>query len=406
MKYRLLDFLVCPHCGGTFTMKVLSEEKRDQITVSSGVKCGSWCSFYGVSLNEDQGVIECGMCYRVEIRDGLLECSCGSLFPVVDYIPRILPDAFHGLHDFLEKYGHLVLSEKIERQREGKGVESFRRIQGKTKRSFAYEWLRYNVELEKEDREVFLGDSQLSKEDFKDKVILDAGCGMGRYTKVVGIMGREVVGVDISQSVVKAYLVTHDNPSIHILQGNILHLPFREKQFDIIYSLGVLHHTPNAKQSFLNLVRYLKHGGFISVWVYGTTGNFSDFKTNPLRKERQHYVKNDIVKRMHWRMVYVREVFFNTIRLVTTRMYVPLLYLLCYPLAVLGRVPLLKYVTASVHQSWRVRVQENFDWLSPQYQSHHTKEEIRDWFREAQVEELSILPHGFIPKVGLKGKLR
>jgi hypothetical protein len=73
---------------------------------------------------------------------------------------------------------------------------------------------------------------------------------------------------------------------------------------------------------------------------------------------------------------------------------------------VLGRVPLLKYVTASVHQSWRVRVQENFDWLSPQYQSHHTKEEIRDWFREAQVEELSILPHGFIPKVGLKGKLR
>jgi ubiquinone/menaquinone biosynthesis C-methylase UbiE len=262
------------------------------------------------------------------------------------------------------------------------------------------------VELEKEDREVFLGDSQLSKEDFKDKVILDAGCGMGRYTKVVGIMGREVVGVDISQSVVKAYLVTHDNPSIHILQGNILHLPFREKQFDIIYSLGVLHHTPNAKQSFLNLVRYLKHGGFISVWVYGTAGTFSDFKTNPLRKERQHYVKNDIVKRMHWRMVYVREVFFNTIRLVTTRMYVPLLYLLCYPLAVLGRVPLLKYVTASVHQSWRVRVQENFDWLSPQYQSHHTKEEIRDWFREAQVEELSILPHGFIPKVGLKGKLR
>jgi hypothetical protein len=87
-------------------------------------------------------------------------------------------------------------------------------------------------------------------------------------------------------------------------------------------------------------------------------------------------------------------------------MNVPLLYLLCYPLAVLGKVPLLKYLTASVHPKWRVRLQENFDWLSPEYQSHHTKEELREWCAEAQVGVIAQLRHGFIPKVGIKGVRR
>ena len=105
-------------------------------------------------------------------------------------------------------------------------------------------------------------------------------------------------------------------------------------------------------------------------------------------------------------MVLLREILYNTVRVIATRIYVPLLYLLCYPLAALGKVPLLKYLTASVHRNWRVRLQENFDWFSPQYQSHHTKEEVRGWFDAAHVEVVSLLEHGFIPKVGLKGILK
>ena len=103
-------------------------------------------------------------------------------------------------------------------------------------------------------------------------------------------------------------------------------------------------------------------------------------------------------------IVSAREFLSNAVRLVTTRMYLPLLYLLCYPLAALGKVPLLKYLTASVHRNWRVRLQENFDWFSPQYQSHHTKEEVLGWFNEVKLDEIAILRHGFIPKVGLRGK--
>jgi hypothetical protein len=86
-------------------------------------------------------------------------------------------------------------------------------------------------------------------------------------------------------------------------------------------------------------------------------------------------------------------------------MYHPLLYLLCYPLAALGKIPLLKYLTASVHTDWRVRLQENFDWFSPRYQSHHTKEEVLGWFSEVKLDDITLLKHGIVPKVGMRGKL-
>jgi SAM-dependent methyltransferase len=177
-------------------------------------------------------------------------------------------------------------------------------------------------------------------------------------------------------------------------------------QFDVIYSLGVLHHTPDPRQAFLNLVKCLKKEGIISVWLYGAAGTFSDFKTNPLRADRKKYVKNSFTQGIYWFVVSLRELIYKWARLVTTRMNVPLLYMLCYLLAALGKVPLLKYLTASIHPNWRVRLQENFDWFSPEYQSHHTRKEVKGWFDDAGVEVVSLLEHGFIPKVGLKGVLR
>jgi len=56
-----------------------------------------------------------------------------------------------------------------------------------------------------------------------------------------------------------------------------------------------------------------------------------------------------------------------------------------------------------VHKDWRVRLLENFDWLAPPFQYHHTKEELMAWFSEEHIEVHSMLEHGFIPKTGLAG---
>ena len=71
--------------------------------------------------------------------------------------------------------------------------------------------------------------------------------------------------------------------------------------------------------------------------------------------------------------------------------------------AALGRVPLVKYFTFSVHPDFRVRLIENFDWLSPPYQYHHTKEELCGWFERAGFTVMKVLPHGLIPKPGVLG---
>jgi len=405
MKYRLLDFLVCPDCGEELNLKVFNEERIGCHWPAEVKGCHHSCSYKDCGKEEKISEIECNDCCQLEIKEGLLECKHDHIFPIIDYIPRMLPDAFYGLDDFLDEYKQLLPVEKIRKRMGGMEVKKFIKVQKSNSESFGYEWLRYDVNLKKEDREVFLRDSQIPEEEFMDKIILDAGCGMGRYTRIAGNMGDEIIGVDLSQSILKAYQITRDNPFAHIVQGDVLRLPFREKQFDIIYSMGVLHHTPNAKKAFLNLTKFLRKGGFISIWVYGTAGKFHDFKTNPLREERQRYVKNDIAKRLHWSIVYLREMIFKYVRLVTTGMYLPLLYFLSYPLAAIGKIPLLQYLTASVHKKWRVRLQENFDWLSPCYQSHHTKEEVYEWFEEAKLGNISMLQHGFIPKVGLRGKL-
>jgi hypothetical protein len=56
-----------------------------------------------------------------------------------------------------------------------------------------------------------------------------------------------------------------------------------------------------------------------------------------------------------------------------------------------------------VHNNWRVRLLENFDWLAPPFQYHHTKEEMLAWCAKDGIAVERMLQHGFIPKVGMRG---
>jgi SAM-dependent methyltransferase len=228
---------------------------------------------------------------------------------------------------------------------------------------------------------------------------------MGRFTRVAGAFGGEVIGIDLSESVFKAYQVTKELPFVHIIQGNILQLPFQDRSFDIIYSLGVLHHTPETKKSFSALTQKLKHGGTISIWVYGTAGSYQQFVTNPLKENRAKVKRYALVHWIYWLLVLMRENASNVFRKITVHLPHPVLYRFCYGLAWIGKIPFVKYLAFSAHKDFRARLIENFDWLSPPYQHHHTKEEVMEWFRKERITPRKMLAHGFIPKVGIKGTL-
>ncbi len=364
MKKSLVEILACPECRSPLELSVFEQTAFKAEEIMSGA-------------------ILCNQCPRA--------------FPIIDGIPRFVPNVLGLFPEFAQKYPKFL--ELSKSQSAGSGAGNFAEVHGSTQERFGFEWMNYPGSLP-EDKEIFLYETQIPEPEWKSKKVMDAGCGMGRYARVAHSLGAEVVAFDLSGALVRLWDVAKSSEHMHLVQANLMKPPLRENSFDIVYSVGVIHHTPSAKQTFGQISKLVRPGGKLSVWVYGAPGKFSNFKTNPLRADRQGLKKFIFGV---WLIVTIREIISDTLRIFTVHFPHKLLYAFCYPLALLGKVPLIKYLTFSMHQLWRVRLQENFDWLSPPYQSHHTKEELAEWFKNNGYEPLTVLPHGVVPKPGIVG---
>jgi len=228
--------------------------------------------------------------------------------------------------------------------------------------SFGYQWnLHPQTQYDRDAMrasEAFLRGIGLTPELVAGKTVLDAGCGSGRYSDVLERWGGRVIALDLSTAV-EACHANLGARGVTVLQGDLMRPPLEPESIDIVVSLGVLHHTPDARQSFLALARLVRPGGSMWVWLYEAYGDQS--------------------LRMRLSLLYRR---------VTPRLPQRLLYALCYlsvPWYYLGKVPLLRHVTsrlwhASENPWWRWRVLDTFDWYSPRYQSHHKYPEVAGWF--------------------------
>lgn len=140
--------------------------------------------------------------------------------------------------------------------------------------SFSFQWDAYQAtQLDSAQNASFtaleLSDkASLTPELVKGKLLLDAGVGTGRHSEVLAQWGAEVVGVDLSTSVDVAYGNLRRFENAVVLQANIGNLPFKPNSFDIISSIGVLHHTPDTKEYASKLVPLLKDGGMLTIWLY------------------------------------------------------------------------------------------------------------------------------------------
>ena len=150
--------------------------------------------------------------------------------------------------------------------------------------SFGFQWHRYQKtqldhdELRESDAN-FLMKTALRPEDLKGKLVLDVGCGMGRFAEVATRWGARVVGIDLSAAAEVAAKNLADRDFV-AFQADVFALPFAPESFDIIYSIGVLHHTPDCEAAVKALDKYLKPGGLLVVWLYSGYNKwyrFSDF---------------------------------------------------------------------------------------------------------------------------------
>ena len=102
------------------------------------------------------------------------------------------------------------------------------------------------------------------------KSLLEIGGGMGTDLAQFALHGAQVTDADLSSGHLK---LAKENFAMRGLSGEFVHrdaesLGFDDEAFDVVYSNGVLHHTPNTRRVVQEILRVLKPGGRVIVMVY------------------------------------------------------------------------------------------------------------------------------------------
>lgn len=299
--------------------------------------------------------------------EAALECRrCGQRFSIRNGIPRMLS---------------LSMRDALSGETLGMDVD---RRQVATARSFGYEWARFPDMYQEWERNFLEYMAPHTPEFFRGKRVLDAGCGGGRHAHYAARNGAEVWAVDLGSAVDVAKANNRSLENVRVAQADIHHLPFEPESFDLVYSIGVLHHLPDPESAFRNLLRYVKPGGWIQLYLYWKP-------------------ENQPVKRALLSVV-------AATRRITTRIPHRLLYGLSFPAAAIAfagfvwpyqllsaaglngaaeRMPMKQYAK----YPFRVCVNDQFDRLSAPIEFRYTRGEVEAWMRRAGLEDIVVRPN-------------
>ena len=356
MKKRILDLLTCPFCDGNLNLRSFIEE-------------------------------------GCEIKEGLLVCSCRNWFPIINFVPRFLLGEYRGDYkDFIENHNLTYLSEETQNSshvdsQENQVQKSFSSkwasqpswgIDGETK-AFMREWI-----FEKYG----WGDMQGLEDSLKNrKRILEVGTGLGREASDFCNVCKdgEVFGVDLSDAVEAAYINTRQYQNIHIIQADLMRLPFMKGAFDFIFGEGVLHHTPETKRAFEVLLDHLAPRGEMAIYVYKKKGPIREFCDDFIRQFTTKLSDAECWE-FSKKMAILGEVLSDLNTEFEIPEDIPVLEIKA------GKYNLQRFFYYHIFKCFwndRFTMDENnlinFDWYHPENAHRHTPEEVKSWFQKAEL---------------------
>lgn len=143
-------------------------------------------------------------------------------------------------------------------------------IDEETVKAFGEEWSKFN---DFSDAEIDLLASThyfdiVPESYIKDKKLLDVGCGTGRWTKYVSKFATSIDAVDPSKAIIVAAKLLNKCSNVRLSQASVDNLPFADGSFDLVFSLGVLHHIPDTQLAMKQCVSKIKPGGYFLTYLY------------------------------------------------------------------------------------------------------------------------------------------
>jgi ubiquinone/menaquinone biosynthesis C-methylase UbiE/uncharacterized protein YbaR (Trm112 family) len=253
-------------------------------------------------------------------------------------------------------------------------------VRRRTAESFAYEWQHFG-ELRNEWERNFRDYMRPHKpESLEGRLVLDVGAGSGRHSYQAHRFGARVIAVDVGDAinVARRNLPTE----VVTIQADAEVLPFEDAAFDLVMAIGVLHHLPDPRRALKSLVRLVRPGGYIQIYLYWV----------PSRGWHRFVLK-----------------FVSGARRVTTRAPKSVLRALCYPLAavlygsfvlpyrVSRRTRRLQGLAASLplkayaDYPFKVCVNDQFDRFSAPLEWRFTRDEVEAMLRDAGYTHVVVL---------------
>lgn len=287
------------------------------------------------------------------VKNGTLRCErCQRIYPIRSYIPRFLS----GPTNYADGFG--------------------------------YQWNRHFDTQYDSKTGIPISEERFFKEtrwprQMSGEIILEAGCGSGRFTEHAVKTGAMVVSFDYSSAVEAAYKGNGHNANLLVVQASIFEMPFRQNYFNRVFCLGVIQHTPDPAGAFQSLEQVLRPGGQLVVDAYRRRPWYEMiFLTK--------YWVRPITRRLPPRLLYafcnrwVRMLWPLTgfvVRLTGRRTLSWLFLVADYR----GALPLPDHV----QKEWSIL--DTFDMLQPAYDFPQTLASVRGWFESVGMRDVDVV---------------
>lgn len=384
MFFYALNKLVCPKTFQNLKCDVF--ESENIVGLSGNIeKCRNYCGYKGMSSNEvSEGT--CIECQKIRVVSGRLYTEDrASEYPVINGVPRMLlgvnvqelkEDYKSYFESFRTRFEHYLDESEM-------SISHFDVLQSKTQESFGNEWEKFNTILPSYE-EIFNEYFRAAGVDaLKGKFILDAGCGMGRWAYFAAKYSKEVFAVDFSKAVDEAVRNLKEFKNAHVIQADIYNLPFRNEEFDIAYSLGVLHHLPSPFDGFKNIVnRAKKNGGGVLVYLYYALDNKSFIWRLILSLVTMgRRITTKLPKVIHYPLCFGLSVIFKALFVIPSDIFSRL-----GMEKVADSIPLNYYKD----KTFKILYNDTIDRFSAPVENRYSRSQIREWYRNVGIDECII----------------